>query len=842
LSQISKRARLTLFEHEATVKGGGGTLTAILQMALVLSLFCCMTQGGYGQDVRGAACGLKGTVFIGDPGSESYIANARVLVSGPVMAITETDQDGKYTFDNVPPGAYTVEANFETLKAELSIKLEPNQLVELPIQLTLAQIKQSVTVTATESTSVSPNPADTINEKTVNDAPNVNEQFQGLLPLVPGVVRGPDGLVNLKGTRSTQSGALVNSANVTDPATGSPAISLPIDVVSSVKVISDPYDPEYGKLTGAVSNVETKTGDFDGYHFSIQNVLPRPRVRDGSFVGVESATPRMTFTGPLIKDRVAVTESFEYRFIRTPVNSLPPLQRDMKLEGFNWYSQYDLTISPKQTATVSIAVYPQKLDYLGLNTFTPQPSTGDFHQRGYQIYGQDHYLLGPDNVLTSQLSFKRYDVDVTAQNNDPFQLLVDTTQGGFFNRQSRRSTRFDWQEIYQMAPKQFLGSHQVKLGLEYAHSSYSGRETFLPAELIGTDNLPIERLTFTQPTSFNTDQNEITWFVGDQWSLSHRVTLDLGLRFDSDTVTSSTHAAPRLGFVLALTNDGKTLLKGGIGIFYDRVPLIYPVFDEMPDRTVTLLGPNGQALGSTAYTNRIGGELQNPRSTAWNVALERQVSEHFTLRLAYEQRNTARDFVVSPSAGYGTGSITLSNAGTDSYREFQITGRYRLPRMMLDASYIHSRAYGDLNDPQLFFGNYPQAVIQPDALGRLSFDAPNRVLLHADIEGPWKLTIVPVFDIHTGFPYSVENEYRQYIGARNVERFPRFSSLDLQISRPISLPFGERHIQARIGGGVFNLFGRFNPRDVQNDIASTNFGKFYNSPALLFRGKLVFQF
>ena len=95
--------------------------------------------------------------------------------------------------------------------------------------------------------------------------------------------------------------------------------------------------------------------------------------------------------------------------------------------------------------------------------------------------------------------------------------------------------------------------------------------------------------------------------------------------------------------------------------------------------------------------------------------------------------------------------------------------------------------------------------------GRLPFDAPNRVLLHADIDGPWKLTIVPVLDVHTGFPYSVENEYREYIGARNVDRFPTFSSVDLQITRPISVPFREQHIKARIGGGVFNLFGRFNP-------------------------------
>ncbi len=51
----------------------------------------------------------------------------------------------------------------------------------------------------------------------------------------------------------------------------------------------------------------------------------------------------MTFTGPIIKDRVAFTQSFEYRFVRTPVNSLPPLQRDTKLESFDSFTQADLT-------------------------------------------------------------------------------------------------------------------------------------------------------------------------------------------------------------------------------------------------------------------------------------------------------------------------------------------------------------------------------------------------------------------------------------------------------------------------------------------------------------------
>ena len=62
-----------------------------------------------------------------------------MLLNGPVMAMTETDQDGNYVFDNVPPGTYAVQASFETLKSEVSIRLEPNQAVQLPIQLTLSR-------------------------------------------------------------------------------------------------------------------------------------------------------------------------------------------------------------------------------------------------------------------------------------------------------------------------------------------------------------------------------------------------------------------------------------------------------------------------------------------------------------------------------------------------------------------------------------------------------------------------------------------------------------------------------------------------------------------------------
>ena len=785
---------------------------------------------------------IRGQVLVVDSTGSSYVPGTTLVLNGPENLTAESDTNGAFSFPSVAPGTYVIQANAPGLEGEMSVSVNAGQVAEVALKLELAATTTSITVAATSPTADLTTTTQTVEGKTIDDAPNADQKFETLLPLVPGVVRGPDGRINLKGTRNTQSGALVNSANVTDPASGGPAINLPIDVVSSVQVVSDPFDPQYGRFTGALSTVETKTGNYQNRHFSIQNVVPRWRDRAGTIAGLGAATPRLTYTGPLVRDRVAITQSFEYRFIRTPVNSLPPLQRDTKLEGFNSYTQADIIATPNQTATVSLAIYPQKQDYMGLNTFTPQPSTTDFKQRGYQVYAQHRYLPTTESALISQFSYKTYDVDINAQSDDQYRLLIDTTEGGFFNRQNRRTTRYESVESYQFAPKKYLGSHQFKTGWNYAHSDLQGLERSLPVEIVGSSGNVIEQIRFAPSSWFDIRQNEIAFYLADRWTISSRLSFDWGMRLDSDTLTGSTHIAPRGNVLLSLTGDGKTLLKGGAGVFYDRVPLLLPAFPHFPDRTVTVFGPTGQVLSSTAYVNQIVGSLENPRSTAWNVELERQVTTQLALRVAYENRNTARDLVVSPTSGSESGVIALSNSGSDSYREFEVTGRYQISRMTLNGSYVRSRSQGDLNDPFLFFGNYPQAVIQPDQKGRSLFDAPNRELFWADVKGPWKLNIAPVYDTHTGFPYSVENEYREYVGARSSKRFPRFSSADLQITRPFTMHIGDRDLKLRAGGSVFNVFNHDNPRDVQNVLDSTKFGSFYNDAWREFRGKLVFEF
>jgi hypothetical protein len=377
----------------------------LLGVVLVIAAGASLCSG------QGNAAVLHGTVVtIQADGTHLVIPGSAItLRSNGASRQTIGDDQGQYSFTDLPAGTYAIEATAPGLTGDSSVEIAPGASVNFDLELRVETVKESITVSASAEPAipVEPEQQASLSRSTIVNAPSKDDRADTLLPLVPGVVRGPDGLINMKGARSSQGGSLVNSASIIDPVTGNPAMNLPTDVVSEVKVIANPYDPEYGRLSGALSSVETVTGHFDSFHASVQNILVRPRKRGGDFVGIESATPRATITGPLIKDKIAFTESFEYRFIRTPVSSLPPLQRDMKFEGFTSFNQLDVNLNSRQSMTVSLTLYPQKLNYLGLNTFQPQPSTPDLHQRGYMASIQHRTAFSSDSMLISQLSYKK---------------------------------------------------------------------------------------------------------------------------------------------------------------------------------------------------------------------------------------------------------------------------------------------------------------------------------------------------------------------------------------------------------------------------------------------------
>ncbi|MBI4467668.1 MAG: carboxypeptidase regulatory-like domain-containing protein, partial [Acidobacteria bacterium] len=283
---------------------------------------------------------------------------------------TATDSTGAYSFTDIPAGTYALTARLEAYEeAAREVVVEAGSLLEVTLELKLKPVREAVEVTG-ETPGIQPEQTSSqaeIKHATLQNAPLVNERFQDALPLVPGVVRGADGLIKIKGARSTQTGWLVNSANVTDPVTGEQAINLPTDVIQDVEVLPNPFDAQYGKFAGAVTSVETRPAG-DKWKYSLQNFIPRLRKREGVTRGIESFTPRFTLGGPLLKERLTLLQSFQYRFVRSPVTSLPETEQDTELESFDSFTQLDATFNPNHRLTLAVSFYPQKSRFANLNT------------------------------------------------------------------------------------------------------------------------------------------------------------------------------------------------------------------------------------------------------------------------------------------------------------------------------------------------------------------------------------------------------------------------------------------------------------------------------------------
>src|SRR5262249_1093339 len=160
------------------------------------------------------------------------------------------DDQGQFRFSTVPAGRCTLVAELTGLTptaAPLTVTAQETTRVEL--RLDLAALHENVNVTAAMP-ALHANPIAThvqrINTPTPEQGPLGSNRFQDALPLIPGVVRGPDGLLNVNGTRSNQTAVTYNGADGSDPMTREDAVELPIDAVNSVDVHGAAFAPEYG--------------------------------------------------------------------------------------------------------------------------------------------------------------------------------------------------------------------------------------------------------------------------------------------------------------------------------------------------------------------------------------------------------------------------------------------------------------------------------------------------------------------------------------------------------------------------------------------------------------------
>ncbi len=309
------------------------TMMCLETVCLVVAISVLVPALLFAQGASGRIVGR-----IGDP-SGAVVAHVKITLLNEATGINRdatSNDTGDYSFVEVAPGTYTVQFELTGFKKNVQkgVIVDVNQVVTLNSTLQIGGSQETVEVTseAPQVDTTSTQLGAVINDRSVNELPlNTRDTYQ-FLQLQPGVqsqlgssgslFAGSDdpGSVSVNGGRTRANNFSVNGGDANDQFVNTPTIEPVPDAVEEFRVITNTFDAEYGRNSGSVVNVITKSGGnaFHGniYEYFRNTVLDsrgypdttKPQLNQNQFGG--------TFGGPIKKDRTFFFLSYEARRIR----------------------------------------------------------------------------------------------------------------------------------------------------------------------------------------------------------------------------------------------------------------------------------------------------------------------------------------------------------------------------------------------------------------------------------------------------------------------------------------------------------------------------------------------
>jgi hypothetical protein len=749
----------------------------------------------------------------------------RALDGNVVLAKTITNGAGEASFPEVTVGRYVLTATprgfAPTDSASFEVVAGETAQVVLDVQLTYNA--PSVEVLAPPPPLPAAQPVvvtDMLSGSVLDLAPVEGDDFQSLLPLLPGVVRGPDGRLRAKGGQPTQGALQISSTSLVDPSSGDFDLELPGQSLESLELLANPYGAEYGRFSTSVTQIRTKRGTNE-WKISPGNLMPRFQK---GLAGIRRFEPRFSVRGPLVKDRLFLSQDIQYRYVVDPVRSLPG-EPNIGLKSFDSFTRLDGVLSARHTLGGLLVVFPREIEHLTMNTFRPPEVTPTFNQNGSAVGLQDRFQLSPAMVLETTVAGRWFEVEVQTDGRLPMIYTPATQLGSFYNDQEREVRSVQWVESLSLSVGNWHGEHLFKFGIDFQDSRYNGTSVSRPVELRRLDGTLSELTEFDGPTTQAVDATELALFAQDRWRIGSRVTLELGLRMDRETVIEHVNWSPRGGVSIVVLPEGRGILRGGLGRFRQRTPLNVGAFGQFEARTVTRFASDGEPLGPpTRFVNVVAPGVETPSALAGNIEWNQRFGRRMLFKANYLKRAGGQEYILDPDVSRG--EILLDSVGKSRYWELELTSRYLGgERRDMSVSYVRSRGTADLNNYDQFFGNLRNPIVRSNERNLIPTDVPHRLLVRGTLGLPAKLDFAPVLEIRSGFPWSAVDEYQDFVGPRNrAGRLPTVTTLDFSLSRPWHV----WKYRFRAGVRLYNVFGASADRDVQSNVASANYGQFYN--------------
>jgi hypothetical protein len=743
-----------------------------------------------------------------------------------VIARSTSDAVGQVEFPDVPAGRYLVRAARDGFADTETppFSVSPAETEQVLVEMRLTYVRESVDVVVPANS-----PTESLQPVAVSDVltgakmdvqPLAGDDFQSLMTLLPSIIRGPEGRLRIKGGAPTTAALQLSSASLNDPSTGDFDLELPSGAVESVEVLSNPFAAEYGRFSTSVTQVRTKRGTNE-WSVKPDNLVPG---FGKGFAFVNKFEPRLSISGPIKRDRLLLGQYFQYRYVRTPVKSLPG-EPQLGLDSFDSFTRLDAVLSSRHALTGGVIYFPRRIVNPTLSTFRPEETTPKFTQKGFSTGLVDRIILSSHAILETTVAGRFFEVDQKSKGELPMVYAPQGQSGNFFNRQERNVRSLQLVEALTFS-KQWAGEHVFKAGMDLQRSGFDGDNFSQQLEARRLDGSLAELTTYAPPlTHPDISGTEFALFAQDRWRVNDRLMFELGFRSDRDDIVERVNYSPRAGVSVSLLPDGRGILRGGFGKFAERTPLTLGAFTQYEVATASRFGPDGLPIsGPVTFVHTIDGLLKTPESIVQTVAWDQRFGRRFFFKGAYLHRNGSHAYQLNPDPARGL--LTLSSTGESKYWEFEATGRYLASEYRdLTVSYVRSHSTRDLNDYDQFFGNFRNPIIRFNENSLSPTDVPNRLIARGNIGLPGRWVFVPVYEWRTGFPWSAVNEFQDFVGTRNRSgRLPTVSTLDFSLARPW------RFKKYEFTGGlkIYNALNTGNERDVQNNITSPDFGKFFN--------------
>ncbi len=540
---------------------------------------------------------------------------------------TAADTTGVYRLSLLPPGTYSVTFTLSgfTSRTVDGVRVGLDKDTVLDATMALATMKEAVTIIAeapvvdTTTTTLGQN----LDERAIQTLPS-GRNYSSVVQVTPGVSSdaNPDNrqqaTISVYGSSGAENTFLIDGVNTTNVEYGFQGKDLNFEFIQEINVKAGGYEAEFGKATGGIINVITKSGgnqfhgDLFGYldSDSLQRATEPVVSTGGTVTGFRRGDFGLDLGGPVVKDRLWFFGAYD-RVTNTTDSALPSGPREgdvVQAKTTRNLASAKLTWKVGANQTVLATFFQDPRHDTGVINDASHTLNGDpLTYQGRQDFGGRDYALGYDAtisrswILSAQAARHEEENSVGPESaaGDVIQYRdseADFYQLGGFGLIQQKTFR---RNLARASLTRFAGAHQLKLGAEWEQekaevvkrmsggqqvdffpNSTGGPQIYrhfywtTPDAVLG--NAPLSQLTA------NPEHRNTAVFLQDRWALTKRLTVNLGLRWDRQEIIDAAgtgqidlkkDVAPRLGFVFDPTGDHRTKVFGSYGRYYEQIPM-----------------------------------------------------------------------------------------------------------------------------------------------------------------------------------------------------------------------------------------------------------------------------